>query len=67
MMDEVVQVVFPMQETGTEELQGILKVDEEQALRYAAGYVLMKLHKKYRKQTENPTAIKYVPFLLDMQ
>ena len=43
MMDEVVQVVFPMQETGTEELQGILKADEEQALRYAAGYVLMKL------------------------
>ena len=42
-MDEVVQVAFPMQEAGTEELQGILKVDEEQALRYAAGYVLMKL------------------------
>jgi len=66
LMDEVVKVAFPMQEAGTEELQGILKADEEQALRYAAGYVLMKLHKKYRKQTENPTAIKYVPFLLDM-
>ena len=43
LMDEVVQVAFPMQEAGTEELQGILKADEEQALRYAAGYVLMKL------------------------
>jgi len=47
-----------MQEAGTKELQGILKADEERALRYAAGYGLMKLHKKYRKQTENPTAIK---------
>ena len=67
LMDEVVQVAFPMQEVGTEELQqGTLKADEEQALRYAAGYVPMKLQKKYKKQTDNPTAIKYVEFLSDM-
>ena len=67
LMDEVVQVAFPLREAASEELQQeTLKADEEQALRYAAGYVPMKLKKKYMKQTENLTAIKYVNFLIDM-
>ena len=41
----------------------MLKADEEQALRYVAGYVPMKLKKKYEKQPNNARALKYMACL----
>ena len=43
-----------------------LKADEEQALRYTAGYVPMKLKQKYSKQTDSVRALKYLELLSHM-
>ena len=40
-----------------------LKAEEEQALRYVAGYIPMKLKKKYAKQPDNVRALKYIECL----
>ena len=49
-MDEVVRMTFPTHAPETQRSQQhLLKADEEQALRYAAGYVVMKLHEADRE------------------
>ena len=62
-MDETVKTAFVQHESSAP-LQVIpLKVEEEQALCYVAGYIPMKLKKKYEKQPNNVHALKYMECL----
>ena len=62
-MDEAVKTAFVFESEATASLQAqMLKADEEQALQYVAGYVPMKLKKKY-KQPNNARALKYMACL----
>ena len=67
-MEKSVKLIFPVDFTHSEDMQHecSLKADEEQALRYTAGYVPMKLKEKYSKQTDNVRALKYLEFLSHM-
>ena len=63
-MDEAVKTAFVFKSKATASPQAqMLKADEEQALRYVAGYVPMKLKKKYEKQPNNVHAQKYMACL----
>ena len=59
-MDEIVKTAFVLddQESASPQDQP-LKAEEEQALRYVAGYIPMKLKKKYEKHPNNERASKY--------
>ena len=63
-MDEAVKtaLVPETQESASQQVQP-LKAEEEQALRYVAGYIPMKLKKKYEKQPNNVRALKYMECL----
>ena len=52
-MEEAVKLVFPLHGTSSGQLDNgpALKVDDEQTVRYVAGYVAMILKKKYKKTT----------------
>lgn len=63
-MDEAVKTAFVFESEATASPQAqMLKADEEQALRYVAGYVPMKLKKKYEKQPNNVHALNYMACL----
>jgi hypothetical protein len=66
-MDEAVKsaFVFGDQETASPKVQP-LKAEEEQALRYVAGYIPMKLKKKYEKRPDSVRALKYMECLNTM-
>ena len=66
-MEEAVAIVFPLQNPDADVLQQTLKADDEQALRYVAGYVPMVLRRKYLKQADNPVAITYLKCLTTMK
>ena len=55
MMKEIVNAVIPS--VPTVQGSAVLTESEEQAVRYVAGYVLMKLKKKYLKVKCSPEAI----------
>ena len=63
-MDEAVKTALipETQESASQQVQP-LKAEEEQALRYVAGYIPMKLKKKYEKQPNNVRALKYMECL----
>ena len=54
MMKEIVNAVIPS--VPTVQGSAVLTESEEQAVRYVAGYVLMKLKKKYLKVKSSPEA-----------
>ena len=65
--DESVKLAFPVDSNHSEDMHECsLKADEEQALRYTAGYVPMKLKQKYSKQTDSVRALKYLELLSHM-
>ena len=65
-MEEAVLVIFPKEEPqDVDTAQPTLKADDEQALRYVAGYVALVLKKKYEKRSD-PKALKYVDCLSEM-
>ena len=65
-MDEAVKTALvPETQSDVQQVQP-LKADEEQALRYVAGYIPMKLKKKYEKQPNNVRALKYMECLTIM-
>ena len=63
-MDEAVKTALlpETQESSSPQVQS-LKAEEEQALCYIAGYIPMKLKKKYEKQPNNVRALKYIECL----
>ena len=67
-MDESVKISFPVDSDPSKDMQHDcpLKADKEQALRYRAGYVPMKLKHKYSKQTSSFKAFKYLQLLSHM-
>ena len=64
-MEEAVLVIFPKEPRDVDTAQSTLKADDEQALRYVAGYVVLVLKKKYEKRSD-PKALKYVHCLSEM-
>ena len=51
---------FPEEEPGAaDSSQPVLKADNEQVVRYIAGYVALSLNKKYEKRASDNTALKY--------
>ena len=66
-MDEAVKIAFDHEtyESAPVQVQP-LKPEEEQALHYVAGYIPMKLKKKYAKQPNNVRALKYMECLHTM-
>ena len=67
-MDESVKIAFSINcaDSKNMELDFHMKADEEQALRYTAGYVPMKLKQKYSKQRDSVKAWKYLELLSHM-
>ena len=63
-MDEAVKTAFvcEAEESAFAQVQP-LKAEEEQGLRYAAGYIPMKLKKKYEKCPSSARALKYMECL----
>ena len=60
-MDEAAKTAFIHGTHASAPLQvQPLKAEEEQALQYVAGYIPMKLKKKYAKQPDNVRALKYI-------
>ena len=65
-MKEVIDEAMPPASDGDVQGTAELTVLNEQALRYIAGYVPMKLKKKYLKQTCSPHALAYFECLASM-
>lgn len=66
-MDEAAKSAFDSEDRqSTPEHIHFLKADEEQALRYVAGYVPMRLKRKYSKQPNNKRALKFLQCLSAM-
>ena len=66
-MDEAVKAVFEHEtHPSTPQQDQSLSAEEEQALRYVAGYIPMKLKKQYAKQPNNVRALKYMECLHSM-
>ena len=68
MEDAIIVLVFPHHGTDPEQIESgvALKADDEQAVRYVAGYVAMTLKKKYAKRPNDTTAIEYLNCLTKM-
>ena len=66
-MEGAVIIVFPHHGTNPEQMDSgpALKADDEQAVRYVAGYVAMAL-KKYAKLPNDTTAVQYLNCLTTM-
>lgn len=67
LMEAAIVLVFPDHgiQTDTEDIAA-LKADDEQAIRYVAGYVALMLRKKYSKHVNDAMAIQYVNILTQM-
>ena len=66
-LEEAVLVTFPKQEPqDIDTPQSALKADDEQAVRYVAGYTALVLRKKYEKRVGDPKALKYLNCLSKM-
>ena len=60
-MEGAMLIVFPKEERrDADSSQPVLKADDEQDVRYVAGYVALSLTKKYENTANDSTALKYL-------